>query len=107
MTLERLYAVLTGTGIPVFYLSLHGPQAPPYIAYSEAYTRPVAGGDEVRAQIVHYDLHLYTKGKDPATEHKVEEALRVAEIVYEKSEEGIDDAKVVDVLYEFEEVTDG
>lgn len=107
MTLERLYAALAAIGYPVAYRTMAGPQGPPYIVYNEAYTRPIPGGDELRAQIVHYEVWLYTAGKQPDTERAVEDALRSIGIIYEKSEEGVHEQKLVSVLYEFEEVNHG
>lgn len=104
MTLEQLFDILSGTGLPVTYHAWPEGEAPslPWVAIVET------GSDNFGADGIAYgliktvDVELYTKSKDPTMEGKVETALTNAGIYWDKDETFIESEKVFEIIYSLE-----
>lgn len=104
MTLEEIYTICDGTGIPVTYHAWPEGEAPslPWIAIIET------GSDNFGADGIAYgliktiDIELYTRSKAPATEALVETALTGAGIYWDKDETYIEAEKCFEIIYSLE-----
>ena len=104
MTLEEVYTVLAGTGIPIVYRAWPEGEAPdlPFICYMQDGDNNFAADGIVYFSAMRMTAELYTADKDPVSETAVDTALSAAGIFYVKEETYIDSEKCYQIIYEFE-----
>jgi hypothetical protein len=95
---KSLETLLEGTGIPYAYHHFVSPPPPPYIVYLSPGPDNFGADNKVHYSGQNWQVELYTRKKDPATEQLVEAAL--AEVYWEKSESYIESEGLYQVLYE-------
>ena len=102
--MERLIAIIQGTGIPFAYDHFAEGESPdpPFLLFLYPGSDNFAADGIVYHRITEVHLELYTDEKNPEVEAKVEKALDAAGIFYNKSEVYIDSEKLYEVLYRFE-----
>lgn len=102
--MEKLLSVLNSIGIPFAYDHFAEGEAPepPFLCYLLPGSDNFSADGKVYHRISEVRLELYTDFKDPDTERKVEMALDVAGIFYNKTETWIDSEKLYEVLYSFD-----
>lgn len=106
MTLKQLYGLLASTSFPVAYQSWKAagvePPPMPYIVYSSD------GNDDFRADNSQYveiqdiSVELYTETRNLSAESVLEQILRSAGIVFDKTISYVDDEKMFQIDYEFQ-----
>lgn len=100
MTIHDLHVELESIGIPVKYRANDGYTSPPFLIYL------LTGNDDVMADDMNYhainefDIELYTRAKDTATEALVEAKLKELHLPYQKFEAWIETEKVYQIAYE-------
>lgn len=104
MTVQEIQNVLEQTGFPVAYDVFPTEETPqlPFIVYSSLYSNNTAGDNVVYKAIDHIEVVLYTQGKDPQAEEKVENVLNFT--FWTKTEDYFDDEKLTQIVYEFETI---
>ena len=102
--MERLIAIIQGTGIPFAYDHFAEGESPdpPFLLFLYPGSDNFAADGIVYHRITEVHLELYTDEKNPEVEAKVEKTLDAAGIFYNKSEVYIDSEKLYEVLYRFE-----
>lgn len=95
-----LFNLLKSTGLPVVYHHFTSPPEPPYIVYLFAYSSNFGADNKVHSQADNYQVELYTKTKDPASEKLIEDLLDANDIYWDKTETYIDSEDLYQVLYE-------
>ena len=102
--MERLIAIIQGTGLPFAYDHFAEGESPdpPFLLFLYPGSDNFAADGIVYHRITEVHLELYTDEKNPEVEAKVEKALDAAGIFYNKSEVYIDSEKLYEVLYRFE-----
>lgn len=101
-TLQELYKILSGSGIPCAYQKFDERDAPdlPLMVYTTPYANNFSA-DGITYQIInHVQIDLYTKTKDLEAEGKVENAL--SSFFWNKEEEYLEDERCYRVMYELE-----
>lgn len=99
MAPEELKQLLEQTGIPVTYNHWEQPPAPPYLVYLYSGSADLMADDCNYAGLDDWQVELYTPEKDPASEAKVETALKDARIPYQKTETYLDTERLYQILY--------
>lgn len=79
----------------------------PYILFYYPSSNDECADNTNYASITNLNIELYTNTKDFDTERKVETVLKSNGLVYEKSEQYINQENMYEVLYESEVVIDG
>lgn len=108
MTLEDIYTVLIGTGLPVVYRAWptdparNLPPPLPWICYMETPKRPFVADGVAYYSSLSISVELYTKNKDPQSERAVEQALTTAGVCYVKDETYLDSESCYEITYEIE-----
>ena len=102
MTIEELKATLDRSGVPFAYNHWETKKEPPYGVYLSVYDNRFFADGVLYYWTGHYQIELYTKQKDQESEAKVENTLRGAGIVYEKSETYLPDTERYQIIYEIE-----
>lgn len=100
MTQAELYAALKTLGMPVAYGEFTSPQAQPFITYQFAYSGDMTADNQNYLEISNFQIELYTKNKDPATEKKVQDKLKELRLPYSKIETWLDSENLRQVIYE-------
>lgn len=102
MTLEELGELLQTTGLPVTYLAWPDGKAPelPFLCYLSTGTDTLPADGGVYHQWDNVRVELYTRLKDPATEAKVEAALKGFH--WQKTETYINTERCFKIDYEIE-----
>ena len=95
-----LFALLKTTGLPVAYHHFTSPPSPPYIVYLFSYNSNFGADNKVYDAAKNFQVELYTKTKDLASEKLIEDALNGADVYWEKTEMYIDSEGLYQVLYE-------
>lgn len=95
-----LYALLKTTGLPVAYHHFTSSPTPPYIVYLFSHNLNFGADNKVYKAEKIFQVELYVKAKDPASEALIEDALNSADIYWEKTEMFIDTEGLYQVLYE-------
>lgn len=106
MTLADLKSALSsisGFDKKVAYRAFPVGAAPelPFICYLDTSTDNFIADNEVYAVIYGIDVELYTQFKDQKSETLVEACLNDLGIVWQKSDEYIDDQSMYEVIYSF------
>lgn len=104
MTLAEIYQMLNGIegfSGKVAYRSFPVGQAPalPFICYLDIDTDNFFADNKVYTIIQEIDIELYSKNKDFASESKVEQALGLKNLTWNKYEEYLSDESVYEVVY--------
>lgn len=102
MTLNELQALLNTTRIPFTHHHWESPPPPPYGVYLTPYTANFAADNITYLQIQGAMVELYTDGKSPDLEAKIEEALTGVDIYFDKGEDYIKEIGLYQVVYEIE-----
>ena len=95
-----LFALLKTTGLPVAYHHFTSPPSPPYVVYLFAYNTNFGADNKVYDAAKNFQVELYTKTKDLASEKLIEDLFDAHEIYWDKTETYIDSEGLYQVLYE-------
>lgn len=95
-----LFQLLKTTGLPVAYHHFTSPPNPPYIVYLFSYNSNFGADNKVYDAQKNFQVELYAKAKDLASEKLIEDALNGADVYWEKTEMYIDSEGLYQVLYE-------
>lgn len=102
MTLAELKVALESLGMPVAYGEFLEPVAPPFITYGFAYSADKMADNQNYVSAGFYQIELYTKKKDPASEKLVEDKLKELRLPYSKVEAWLDSENLRQVVYEIQ-----
>ena len=95
-----LFQLLKTTGLPVAYHHFTSPPSPPYVVYLFAYNTNFGADNKVYSGAKNFQVELYAKAKDLASEKLIEDALNGADVYWEKTETYIESEGLYQVLYE-------
>ena len=95
-----LFQLLKTTGLPVAYHHFTSPPSPPYVVYLFSYSSNFGADNKVYDAQKNFQVELYAKAKDLASEKLIEDALNGADVYWEKTETYIDSEGLYQVLYE-------
>ena len=95
-----LFALLKTTNLPVAYHHFTSPPSPPYMVYLFSYNTNFGADNKVYDAAKNFQVELYTKTKDLASEKLIEDALNGADVYWEKTETYIESEGLFQVLYE-------
>ena len=95
-----LFALLKTTNLPVAYHHFPSPPTPPYVVYLFSYSSNFGADNKVYDAEKNFQVELYTKTKDLASEKLIEDALNGADVYWEKTETYIESEGLYQVLYE-------
>ncbi len=95
-----LFTLLKTTKLPVAYHHFTSPPSPPYVVYLFSYSSNFGADNKVYDAEKNFQVELYTKTKDLASEKLIEDALNGADVYWEKTETYIDSEGLYQVLYE-------
>lgn len=95
-----LFTLLKTTKLPVAYHHFVSPPSPPYIVYLFSYSSNLGADNKVIEKFNNYQVELYTKKKDTASEKLIEDLFNTNNIYWEKTETYIDSEGLYQVLYE-------
>ena len=95
-----LFQLLKTTGLPVAYHHFVSPPSPPYVVYLFSYSSNFGADNKVYKVFKNFQVELYTKVKDTASEALIEDLFNVNSIYWEKTETYIDSEGLYQVLYE-------
>ena len=95
-----LFALLKTTNLPVAYHHFTSPPSPPYMVYLFSYNSNFGADNKVYDAAKNFQVELYTKTKDLASEKLIEDALNGADVYWEKTEMYIESEGLYQVLYE-------
>ena len=95
-----LFQLLKTTGLPVAYHHFTSPPSPPYVVYLFSYSSNFGADNKVYDAAKNFQVELYTKTKDLASEKLIEDALNGADVYWEKTETYIESEGLYQVLYE-------
>jgi len=95
-----LFQLLKTTNLPVAYHHFTSPPSPPYIVYLFSYSSNFGADNKVYDAAKNFQVELYTKTKDLASEKLIEDALNGADVYWEKTETYIESEGLYQVFYE-------
>ncbi len=95
-----LFNLLKSTGLPVAYHHFTSPPSPPYVVYLFAYNTNFGADNKVYSGAKNFQVELYAKAKDLASEKLIENLFNANDIYWEKTETYIDSEGLYQVLYE-------
>ena len=95
-----LFALLKTTELPVAYHHFTSPPSPPYVVYLFSYNSNFGADNKVYNGAKNFQVELYTKTKDLASEALIEGLFDASEIYWEKTETYIESEGLYQVLYE-------
>ena len=95
-----LFTLLKTLNMPVAYHHFTSPPSPPYVVYLFAYNTNFGADNKVYSGAKNFQVELYSKAKDLASEKLIEDLLDANEIYWDKSETYIDSEGLYQVLYE-------
>lgn len=107
MTQAELYKHLKSIGMPVKYHHFdvdenNPPPSPPYLIYLFSYSSDIIADNTNYVPISNFQVELYTKEKDLATEKLVENKFRELEMAYSKMEFWIEKEKLYQIVYQIQ-----
>ena len=97
---ETLFTLLKTLNLPVAYHHFTSPPSPPYIVYLFSYSSNFGADNKVYEAGKNFQVELYTKTKEPASEALIEGLFDANEIYWDKTEIYIDSEGLYQVLYE-------
>jgi hypothetical protein len=95
-----LFDLLKSTGLSIAYNHFAEPPEPPYLVYLFSYSSNFGADDRVYQKVPNYQVELYAKKKDPASEKLIEDLFGEHDLYWEKSETYIESEGLYQVLYE-------
>ena len=95
-----LFTLLKTTNIPVAYHHYESPPSPPYVVYLFSASSNFGADNKVYNGEKNFQVELYTKTKDPASEALIEGLFDANEIYWDKTETYIESEGLYQVLYE-------
>ena len=95
-----LFNLLKSTGLPVAYHHFTSPPSPPYVVYLFSYSSNFGADNKVYDAQKNFQVELYAKAKDLASEKLIEDLFNANDIYWEKTEMFIDTEGLYQVLYE-------
>ena len=98
----NLLNILKSTGLKVAYNNFKTPPSLPYLVYLFTNSDNVAADNRVYKKVNNYQVELYSKLKDIASEELIEDALDNADMFYDKSETYIDSEGLYQIVYEIQ-----
>ncbi|MFN0222112.1 hypothetical protein [Paenibacillus sp. KR2-11] len=102
MTQADLFQELKSLGMPVAYGEFQTEQQLPFITYQFAYGSDLMADNHNYVPIGNFQVELYTKSKEPATESLVQEKLKELRLPYSKVEAWLPEEKVRQIIYEIQ-----
>ncbi len=102
MTQTELYYALKEIGLPVAYREFKTPTSPPFIVCLFAYSSDLMADNQNYADIDNFQIELYTKNKDPATENLVQDKLKELGLPYAKTETFVESEGLFQLVYEIQ-----
>lgn len=102
MTQAELFTALKTLGMPVAYGEFTVPTVPPFITYQFAYSNDKMADNQNYAEISNFQVELYTKYKDPASEALVQDLFKSLRLPYSKLETWLDSENLRQVIYEIQ-----
>ena len=103
LTLEAFVQILKNTGLPVAHYQFSGSVKLPCLVYVDKGTNNYNADDTVYQEITNIDIELYAVRRDKKAERKLEAALTMAGIVYERTGTFyIDSERVFETIYEIQ-----
>jgi len=102
MTQAELYQGLQATGLPVAYRTFKSPTTPPFLVYLFAYKSDLMADGQNYLEIDNYQIELYTKNKDPATERLIQNKLKELGLPYSKTETFLQSEGLFQLVYEIQ-----
>lgn len=102
MTHEDVMQILAEAEIPFAYDHFAEGESPgpPFICFLFPGSENFAADNVVYMEFSNLSIELYTDGKDPELEDRVEEVLNAHELFWNKSEVWIESEKLYEVLYQ-------
>lgn len=102
--MDDLIRLLEETGVPFAYDHFAEGESPdpPFICYLLPQSDNFSADGKVYLKVSSVNIELYTDCKDLSVEQKLEAALDMHGIFYEKTEVWIESEKLYEVLYSFE-----
>jgi len=97
---ETLFTLLKTLNLPVAYHHFTSPPSPPYIVYLFSYNSNFGADNKVYDAKKNFQVELYSKAKDLASEKLIEDLLDANDIYWEKTETYIESEGLYQVLYE-------
>ena len=102
MNQTELYTALKTLAMPVAYGEFTTAQTPPFITYGFAYNSDKMADNQNYISIENYQVELYTKKKDPASEKKVQDLFKLNRLPYSKIETYLQSEGLWQVVYEIQ-----
>ena len=102
MTQAELKQCLESTGLPVIYRRDTIYPKPPYLIYLFSYSSDLMADGQNYLEIDNYQIELYTKNKDPATERLVQNKLKELGLPYSKTETFLQSEGLFQLVYEIQ-----
>lgn len=96
---KKIYNILCATGFPVAYSSFKEKVQTPYVAYEFEDSSNLEADNKAFVKTGNYRIELYTQGKEPNYEEKLEKILDENEIFYEKDEVCIEEENLNQINY--------
>jgi len=105
MTEAELFTGIKSIGLPAAYgefINTEENPAPgyPFITYQYAYGSDMKADNQNYVDIGNYQIELYTVNKDPVSEKKVQDLLKLLRLPYSKTEAYLESEKMRQVVYE-------
>lgn len=102
MTQPELFQALKTIGLPIAYGSFYTTVAPPFITYQFSYSNDFMADNINYQEISNFQVELYTKIKDLASEKKLQDKLKELGMTYSKTEAWLDEEKIFQIIYEIQ-----
>ena len=103
MTTESIATMLSGLNIPTAYYQFpETQQGPPFLCFYYQSNNDMLADDVNYVRIDHLVVELYTDNKDFDLEKQLEAILTSNGLVWEKSEQYLDDERMNEVVYEMD-----
>lgn len=106
MTHDEVVTMLEETGYPLAYDHFEEGESPspPFLVFLYPESDNFAADGVVYQKVNEIHIELYTDQKDPTVEQKVEAAMDRRDIFYNKTEVWIEEERLYEVLYIFEQI---
>jgi len=102
MTQAELFAQLKTVGLPIAYSHFEDPTEPPFMCYRFTFAEDFKADNQNYAKISNFDIELYAKVKDLASEGLIESLLDSLRLPFAKAETYIGSEKLLQVIYEIQ-----
>lgn len=103
MTTKEIATMLSGLNIPTAYYQFPETlEGPPFLCFFYQSNNDMLADDVNYVRIDHLVVELYTDNKDFGLEKQLEGILTDAGMVWEKSEQYLDDERMFEVVYEMD-----